>query len=108
MQTHGSLPHVILSICGEDVRLCTHCWECEDSTTPEMDLTLGELMQAVVRDEIRALTSRTLWACDPLLDGRLRCQQGIDVVVVIQALRQEAARRGLAGRDILGLPRKSA
>ncbi len=108
MQTRGSLPHVILSACGEDVRLCTHCWQCEDSMTPEMDLTLGELMQAVVRDELRALTSRTLWACDPLLDGRLRCHQGIDVPVVIRALRQEAVRRGLSGPDDQGFKRLGA
>jgi heterodisulfide reductase subunit C len=108
MQTRGTLPHVILSACGEDVRLCTSCWQCEDSTTPEMDLTLGELMQAVVRDEDRALTSRTLWACDPLLDGGLRCQQGIDLPAVIHALRQEAVRRGLAGGDTQSFAGKSA
>jgi heterodisulfide reductase subunit C len=108
MQTRGTLPHVILSACGEDVRLCTYCWQCEDSTTPEMDLTLGELMQAVVRDEARALTCRTLWACGPLLDGGLRCQQGIDVPKVVGALRQEAVRRGLDGGDTQSTTRNSA
>ncbi len=74
--------------------------------TDEMDMTIGELMQTVIRDERRALTSQTLWSCDPIVNGSLRCRQGIDLPAVIAALRAEARLRGLAedaGGDAAGL-----
>ena len=59
-----------------------------------MDLTVGELMQAAARDSEGALACRTLWA-EGLSRLPLRCQQGLNVVAVIEALRAEAVRRGL-------------
>ena len=90
----GPLPFIILSATGEDVRHCANCWACESLLTPEMDLTFGEVMQAVARDDERALTNRTLWACDGALASNPRCQEGIDIPAVIHALRQEAELRG--------------
>jgi heterodisulfide reductase subunit C len=59
-----------------------------------MDLTFGEVMQAAARNDVRALTNRTLWACDSVLAAHARCQEGIDLAAVIRALREEALRRG--------------
>jgi len=88
------LPHVILSATGEDVRRCTACWGCEAMVSPGMDLTLGELMQAAAHNDEGALDCTTLWACTSLAQGA-RCQQGIHVAAVLDALRAEAARRGI-------------
>jgi heterodisulfide reductase subunit C len=91
--TRGPLPHLILTATGEDVRRCIACWGCDALVNPDMDLTIGELMQAAARDDERALDSATLWACAAPKDG-LRCQQGIHVSAVLDELRTEAVRRG--------------
>lgn len=98
MAVRAPLPHVILCATGEDVRRCTACWGCEALLQPDMDLTIGELMQAVARDSQQALASRTLWA-GSLSALPVRCQQGLNVAAVVEALRAEAARRGL-GRSL--------
>jgi heterodisulfide reductase subunit C len=95
----GPLPFIILSATGQDVRRCANCHSCEDLMTPEMDLPFGKLMRAASRDDPLALTNRTLWRCDDVLESSLRCPSGIDIPAVIHALRREAERRGLdAGR----------
>jgi heterodisulfide reductase subunit C len=93
----GPLPFVILSATGEDLRRCSGCAFCEPVAMPGMDLTLPELMQAAARNDLRVLTSETLWACEPILRSPPRCQQEIDIPQVIRALRQEAVLRGLTG-----------
>lgn len=90
----GPLPFIILAATGEDVRRCANCQSCADLLTPEMDLTFGELIRAAARDDPRALTCATLWNCDAVLESGC-CQEGLDIPAVIQALRQEAAMRGL-------------
>lgn len=65
---------------------------------PEMDSSLAEVLQRAWRDDPQALTCRTLWACGPLLESGLRCQEDIDFRAVIQVLRLEARLRGVADR----------
>jgi hypothetical protein len=91
----ASLPHIILCRTGEDVRRCTACWGCEALFDASMDLTIGELMQAAARNDERALACRTLWS-PALAASGIRCQQGIRVGAVIDALRAEAVLRGHA------------
>ncbi|MCJ7678455.1 MAG: hypothetical protein MUO35_12120 [Anaerolineales bacterium] len=95
--SHGPLPFIVLSATGEDVRRCTSCWGCEAITVPEMDLSFGELMQGVARNDERVLGCATLWACEALA-ARTVCQQGLQVASVLEALRQEARRRGVTPR----------
>ncbi len=90
----GPLAFVLLSATGQDVRRCGNCWACEAYLGPGMDLTFGEVLQAAARDDLQALTNRTLWNCDRALADRPRCQEGIDIAAVMAALRQEARRRG--------------
>lgn len=96
MASRGPLRFVILAATGEDIRRCSGCACCDPIDAPGMDLTLGELLQAAVHDDVRALTSQTLWASEPILSPPPRCQEGIDVPRVIRALREEAVRQGLA------------
>lgn len=94
MALRAPLPQVILCSTGEDVRRCTACWGCDSLLQPGMDLTVGELMQAAARDSEGALACRSLWS-ENLSRLPLRCQQGLNVAAVIEALRAEAVRRGL-------------
>lgn len=98
MAVRAPLPHVILCATGEDVRRCTACWGCDSLVQPDMDLTVGELMQAAARDSEGALACRTLWS-KGLSRLPLRCQEGLNVGAVVEALRAEAVRRGL-GRSL--------
>jgi len=96
MASRGPLPFVILAATGEDIRRCSGCASCESIVAPGMDLTLGELLRAAAHDDVRALTSQTLWASEPILSPPPRCLEEIDVPRVIRALREEAARQGLS------------
>ncbi|OGO10020.1 MAG: hypothetical protein A2Y93_08820 [Chloroflexi bacterium RBG_13_68_17] len=66
-----------------------------------MDLSLCDLVQAAARDDLLALTSGTLWACDPVIDPPPACQAGLDLSRVVGGLRQEARRRE-QGRERVG------
>ncbi len=93
--TRGPRRHILLAAPGQDIRACAHCGACDQQTTHEMDFALGELFQAAAQDDLLALKSRTLWACDPVALQRHRCQGKIDLPAVIMAMRQETNLRGL-------------
>jgi heterodisulfide reductase subunit C len=61
-----------------------------------MDLSFGEIMQAAARNDLSALSNRTLWTCDDLLGPHLLCPHDIDIAAVIIALAREAESRGLS------------
>lgn len=77
------------------MRRCIAGWGCEPVLRPDRDLTVIELMQAVAHGGERSPGSYTLWA-DGLSAMPPRHQQGLNVAAVIEALRTETARRGLA------------
>ncbi len=89
-----SLRAYVLAATSQDVRLCNGCQSCDDIFTPGMDMTFGELMQAAARDDPRALSNDTLWACEPLLRQPIPCQAGLDVAQVVRALQRLALREG--------------
>ena len=60
-----------------------------------MDLTIGEILQAANRNDESVLASQTLWNSDELLERKLHCQAGIDVVSVLLALIRLAQDRGI-------------
>jgi heterodisulfide reductase subunit C len=70
--------------------MCSNCWTCEDLKTPGMDLSFGEIMRAIARNDQHVLGNESIWACDDLLDRSPRCQAGLDIASVILALRREA------------------
>lgn len=91
----GPLTFIILASTGQDIRTCVHCQGCEDLLTPEMDLSFREILRAAARDDPSALTNRTLWACDGVIESTTHCQAGIDLSSVIHVLRRVAHTRGL-------------
>ncbi|MGD8759191.1 MAG: hypothetical protein PVJ07_02945 [Anaerolineales bacterium] len=90
----GPLAFVILAATGQDVRLCTNCSTCEHLTSPKMDLSIGELMQAAAANRVRVLSCRTLWNCEELLETPPICHVGLDIAAIIVALQRESLRRG--------------
>lgn len=98
MTDHGSrgpLWAIVLTSSGEDIRQCGQCFACEDHREPGMDLSFGEIFRAVAHDQPRALTNRTLWTCDKLLQNGLHCQNGLDITAIVGVLRKEAQLRGV-------------
>jgi heterodisulfide reductase subunit C len=67
---------------------------CRDQLVAGMDLTFGEILRLAAVNDERSILCDSLWTSEPLLGKTGRCPAGIDVPVVIRALRQEALRRG--------------
>jgi heterodisulfide reductase subunit C len=95
-QKQAPLHAIILAATSQDVRLCSNCGNCNGKMVPGMDLSFGEIMQAAARNDLEALTNKTLWTCDDLLGPHLMCPHDIDIAAVIIALAREAASRCLA------------
>jgi hypothetical protein len=88
---------LVLAQSGQDVRRCTTCGACENLISKEVRHTLGELIQAVIRNESCALTWPIIWYADEwLLESRFRCQAGLDLISVLLVLQREAQRAGIS------------
>jgi len=53
------------------------------------------LLQMVIMNDDEVLTSRTVWSDHVFESARHACANGLDMQAVLQALRDEARRRGL-------------
>jgi heterodisulfide reductase subunit C len=93
----GSIRAKVLASTGEDVSRCNNCDLCEKYLGKDMDLTIGEILQAANRNDETVLACQTLWNCDELLERKLHCQAGIDVASVLMALIHLAQDRGIHG-----------
>jgi heterodisulfide reductase subunit C len=90
-----SLKRIVKNTTGQDVSRCQACLDCEVYCPDDMDIPVGSMIQMVMFDDEEILTSRTLWSDCVLAKARLACSRGIDISAVMNALRQEATRRGL-------------
>ena len=90
-----SLKRIVKNATGQDVSRCQACLDCEVSCPDDMDIPVGSIIQMIMFDDEEILTSRTLWSDCVLAKARLACHRGIDISAVMQALREEATRRGL-------------
>jgi len=91
-----TLKRIVKEASGQDVSRCQACLDCEVSCPEDMDIPVGSMIQMIMFDDEEILTSRTLWSDCVLTKARLACHRGIDISVVMQALREEAQRRGLS------------
>ncbi len=89
----GPITAIVLASTGEDIRNCGQCELCSIELSPAMDMTIGELLQKAASNDPSVFRSSTLWHCDPMLRMDARCQKGIDILRVIEALREEAKLR---------------
>ena len=91
-----SLKRIVKDVSGQDISRCQACLDCEVSCPDELDIPVGSMIQMIMFDDEEILTSRTLWSDCVLAKARLACHRGIDISAVMQVLRAEAQRRGLA------------
>ena len=91
-----TLKRIVKETTGQDISRCQACLDCEVSCPDELDIPLGSMIQMVMFNDEEVLTTRTLWSDCVLTKARLACNRGIDISAVMQALRAEAQRRGLA------------
>ncbi len=91
-----SLKRIVKAASGQDVSRCQACLDCEVACPDDMDIPIGSMIHMIMFDDEEILTSRTLWSDCVLAKSRLACHRGIDISAVMQALRAEAQRRGLA------------
>ena len=90
-----SLKRIVKNVTGQDVSRCQACLDCEVSCLDDMDIPVGSMIQMIMFDDDEILTSRTLWSDCVLSKARLACHRGINISAVMEALREEATRRGL-------------
>ena len=90
-----SLKRIVKNATGQDVSRCQACLDCEVLCTDDMDIPVGSMIQMIMFDDDEILTSRTLWSDCVMTKARLACHRGINISAVMQALREEATRRGL-------------
>ena len=90
-----TLKRIVKEATGQDVSRCQACLDCEVSCPDELDIPIGSMIQMVMFNDDDVLTCRTLWSDCVLSKARLACSRGIKIAAVMEALREEAARRGL-------------
>jgi heterodisulfide reductase subunit B len=92
------LAQTIQSEIGENVFLCYQCIKCTSGCplADHFDLTPNQVMRSLQLNDERVLESRTIWLCASCQTCTTRCPQGLDIAGVMDSLRIEAKRRGLA------------
>ncbi len=83
--------------CGQDVLTCYQCRKCTMGCPMafKMRLKVNELMRAIqlgLREEV--LSSDTMWWCVSCETCATRCPQGIEIVEVMDVLREMAFKEG--------------
>lgn len=91
-----SLKRIVKNATGQDVSRCQACLDCEVSCSDDMDIPVGSMIQMIMFDDEEILTSRTLWSDCVLTKARLACHRGINISAVMEALREEATKRGFS------------
>jgi len=95
MTQAASLRSIVLAQTGEDVNRCCSCALCEEITDEAGDVSLSMLLQWILANDERALTSATVWSDEVLRKADHVCANQLDIPAVLLALRSEASRRGL-------------
>ncbi len=91
----ASLRSVVLAQTGQDVSQCCACALCEEITDSNGDVSLAMLIQWILANDERALTNATVWSDEVVRLADHVCANQLDIPAVLQALRNEARRRGL-------------
>jgi hypothetical protein len=95
LTSRTSLRSIVLMQTGQDVNLCCSCALCEEITDEAGDVSLAMLMQWILANDERALTSATTWSDEVLCNADHICTNQLNIPAVLLALRSEASHRGL-------------
>ena len=87
----------IEEICGQDVLTCYQCRKCTMGCPMafRMEMKVSEMMRAIqlgLREEV--LSADTMWWCVSCETCATRCPQGIEIVEVMDTLREMTFREG--------------
>jgi hypothetical protein len=88
-----TLRRIIRESTGQDIARCLGCSDC-DLAHPDQDIPIGSLVQLALMDDEESLQSRTLWSDSVLGAAREACQRGLDLSLILAAMREEAKLRG--------------
>ena len=89
-----SLYRLIKSSTGQDVYRCRECQLCDITPDEDMDVPLTTILKMVMFDDEEVLTCRTVWSDRVLLESSRACKRGLDLKLILLALRTEAEVRG--------------
>ncbi len=89
---------LVRSRIGENVNRCWQCVKCTSGCplADQFDMTPNQVMRALQLNDASVLTCRTIWLCASCHTCATRCPRDIDVTAVMDTLRIEAQRRGVA------------
>ncbi len=92
------LSQAVLEAIGENVYRCYQCVKCTAGCplSEQFDLRPNQVMRSVQLGLAEVLESRAIWLCASCHTCATRCPQGIDVTGVMDTLRHESKRRGIA------------
>lgn len=90
--THRSLHRIVKDVTGQDVFKCQGCFDCELPPGVDVDIPLGSMIQMIIYDDREVLSSRTLWSNEVMESSRHVCQRGLNIQVIMRALREESDR----------------
>lgn len=93
-----SLRRRVQEISGEDLSRCQACMDCDEVRTPEMDVSLGSLIQMVLLDDEEVFAMRTVWSDEVLYRAKGVCKRGLDLPAILLALRRLA--KFVQSRDV--------
>ena len=89
-----SLRRIVKDATGQDVYRCQGCFDCELPSGIDTDIPLGSLVQMIIFDDKEVLSCRTLWSDEILNSSSHVCQRGLNVRLIMLALREEASKQG--------------
>ncbi len=94
----AALSQTVLEAIGENVFRCYQCVKCSSGCplAAHFDLTPNQVMRSLQLGLPDVLESRAIWLCASCHTCATRCPQEIDVTAVMDTLRQEAKKRGIA------------
>ena len=102
MAGRAPLRFIILSATGHDVNKCTACQCCfvEEALEARFDLPVWEVIAAARKNDLSALTNRTIWVLAEADPDSMLCASGVNVLAIAKVLRDESRRRGL-GQNVV-------
>jgi heterodisulfide reductase subunit B len=94
----ATLAETVKAKIGENVNRCWQCAKCTSGCplADQFDLTPNQVMRALQLNDESVLASKTIWLCSSCYTCATRCPRDIDVTGVMDALRIEAKKRGIA------------
>lgn len=89
----ASLHQLIKRTTGQDVYRCRECQLCDITPDGDMDVPLTTIIKMIMFDDDEVLTCRTVWSERVFSEAARACKRGLNLQMIILALRSEASLR---------------